>query len=248
MEKERIDDLGIDNLKIIQNKDYFCFGIDSVLLANFVVSNNNRNVIVDLCSGSGVISVIISAKKKYSKIFGVELQDEMYDLLKRNISLNSLEDKIIPIHDDIKSIEKIRKKVIEVTGNRAIDIIVCNPPYKKTKTGISNPNNVKYIARHEIMCNLEDVFKTASLLLNNKGKLYIVHKPERLVDLLEIARRYKLEAKRLKLVQPNLELKPSIVLIEYVKNGGNEIIIEKPIIEYTESGEYTKEIYDIYGM
>ena len=98
------------------------------------------------------------------------------------------------------------------------------------------------------MCNLEDVFKTASLLLNNKGKLYIVHKPERLVDLLEIARRYKLEAKRLKLVQPNLELKPSIVLIEYVKNGGNEIIIEKPIIEYTESGEYTNEIYDIYGM
>ena len=86
------------------------------------------------------------------------------------------------------------------------------------------------------------------ILLNNKGKLYIVHKPERLVDLLEIARRYKLEAKRLKLVQPNLELKPSIVLIEYVKNGGNEIIIEKPIIEYTESGEYTKEIYDIYGM
>lgn len=248
MEKERIDDLGIDNLKIIQNKDYFCFGIDSVLLANFVVSNNNRNVIVDLCSGSGVIPVIISAKKKYSKIFGVELQDEMYDLLKRNISLNSLEDKIIPIHDDIKSMEKIRKKVIEVTGNGAIDIIVCNPPYKKTKTGISNPNNVKYIARHEIMCNLEDVFKTASLLLNNKGKLYIVHKPERLVDLLEIARRYKLEAKRLKLVQPNLELKPSIVLIEYVKNGGNEIIVEKPIIEYTESGEYTKEIYDIYGM
>ena len=248
MEKERIDDLGIDNLKIIQNKDYFCFGIDSVLLANFVVSNNNRNVIVDLCSGSGVIPVIISAKKKYSKIFGVELQDEMYDLLKRNISLNSLEDKIIPIHDDIKNIEKIRKKVIEFTGNGAIDIIVCNPPYKKTKTGISNPNNVKYIARHEIMCNLEDVFKTASLLLNNKGKLYIVHKPERLVDLLEIARRYKLEAKRLKLVQPNLELKPSIVLIEYVKNGGNEIIIEKPIIEYTESGEYTKEIYDIYGM
>ena len=154
----------------------------------------------------------------------------MYDLLKRNISLNSLEDKIIPIHDDIKNIEKIRKKVIEVTGNGAIDIIVCNPPYKKTKTGISNPNNVKYIARHEIMCNIEDVFKTASLLLNNKGKLYIVHKPERLVDLLEIARRYKLEAKRLKLVQPNLELKPSIVLIEYVKNGGNEIIIEKPII------------------
>ena len=109
MEKERIDDLGIDNLKIIQNKDYFCFGIDSVLLANFVVSNNNRNVIVDLCSGSGVIPVIISAKKKYSKIFGVELQDEMYDLLKRNISLNCLEDKIIPIHDDIKNIEKIKK-------------------------------------------------------------------------------------------------------------------------------------------
>lgn len=248
MEKERIDDLGIDNLKIIQNKDYFCFGIDSVLLANFVVSNNSKNVIVDLCSGGGIIPVIISAKKKYLKIFGVELQDEMFDLLQRNISLNKLDDKIIPIHGDIKNISKLRDTIISKTGNGVVDVIVCNPPYKTEKTGIGNLNSVKYIARHEVMCNLEDIFKTSSSLLNNKGKLYIVHKPERLVDLFEIARRYNLEAKRLRLVQPNLKLKPSIVLIEYVKNGGNELIIEKPIIEYTQDGKYTQEIYDIYGM
>lgn len=248
MEKERVDDLGIDNLKIIQNKDYFCFGIDSVLLANFVNSNSKKNIIVDLCSGSGVIPVIISAKKKYAKIFGVELQNEMYNLLSRNICLNKLEDKIIPIHEDIKNIVNIRKQIINNTGNGVVDIIVCNPPYKTIKTGVSNPNTIKYIARHEVMCNLEDIFKTSSQLLNNKGKLYIVHKPERLVDLLEIARKYNLEAKRLKLVQPTLNLKPSIVLIEYVKNGGNELIIEKPIIEYTEDGKYTKEIYDIYGI
>ncbi|MDD3304344.1 MAG: methyltransferase [Clostridia bacterium] len=248
MQNERIDELGINNLKIIQNKEYFCFGIDSVLLANFVVSNSSKNVILDLCSGSGVIPVILSAKKKYKQIFGVELQDEMVDLFKRNILLNQLGMKIIPIQEDIKNVKKIRETIMQLGYNGAVDIIVCNPPYKKQKTGVSNSNNIKYIARHEVMCELEDVFETSSELLNTKGKLYLVHKPERLVDLLAIARKYQLEAKRIQLIQPTLKLKPSIVLVEYVKNGGNEIVIEKPLIEYKENGEYTEELLAIYGM
>lgn len=243
---ERMDDLGIQNLKIIQNKQYFCFGTDSVLLANFVNSNNSKNNIIDFCSGSGVISVLISAKKKCDKVVAVELQKEMYDLLKRNVQCNNLDEKIIALNTSIQNVEIIRKKMIEKTGEGTADIIVCNPPYKKIGEGIKNPKDVKYIARHEVCCKLEDIFDSASKLLNTKGKLYIVHKPERLTDLICIARKYRLEAKKIKLVQPNLNLKPSIVLVEYVKDGNSEVIVEKPLIEYDENGNFTNEFLKIY--
>lgn len=246
MENERIDELGIKDLKIIQNKEYFCFGIDSVLLANFVNSSNKENVIIDFCSGSGVIPVIISAKKKYKKIFAVELQKEMFDLLDRNIKLNSLEDDIIALNEDIKNIDVIKKEIIKSTGNGTVDVIVVNPPYKKEGTGVKNPGNVKYNARHESLCSLNDVFYSASKLLNTRGKLYMVHKPERLVDLLAIARENRLEAKKIRFVFPTVKSKPSIVLVEYVKDGGNELNILEPLIEFKEDGQYSEEIYNIY--
>ncbi|MEG2348798.1 MAG: methyltransferase [Clostridia bacterium] len=248
MDNERIDKLGILDLKIIQNKEYFCFGIDSVLLANFVNSNSSKNVILDLCSGSGVIPIIISAKKKYSKIFAVELQEKMYELLDRNIKLNNLEESIIGINEDIKKIDKIKKIIIRETSNGTVDTIVVNPPYKKKGTGIYNPTDIKYIARHEEMCTLEDVFKTSCVLLNTKGKLYIVHKPERLADLICIARGYRLEAKKIRLVYPTKSSKPSIVLVEYVKDGGNEVNILEPLIEFKDDGTYSDEIRNIYDI
>lgn len=242
---ERIDDLNIDGLKLIQNEKYFCFGTDSVLLANFINTNKPCNVI-DMCSGSGVISLIISKKKRCKNIFAVELQDEMFDLLEKNINYNSLNDKITAIKANIKNVKSIREKILEKFGNEAIDVIVCNPPYKTVGTGISNKDQVKYIARHEVMCNLEDVFVTSSKLLNTRGRLYLVHKPERLTDLISLARKYRLEAKRIRFVQPNINLKPSIVLIEYVKDGKNEIIVEKSLIEYNLDGSYTDEFLKIY--
>lgn len=238
MDKERIDDLGINGKKIIQNTDYFCFGIDSVLLANFVESNSSKNNIVDLCSGSGVISVIVSQKKKCNKIYAVELQNEMYDLLDRNIKINSLEEKIIPLKGDVKSFSMKEK----------VDIVVSNPPYKEVGTGVENTNTVKYIARHEKECTLEDIFKCSSKLLKQKGKLYLVHKPQRIPDLISEARKYKLEPKKMRLVYPTINSKPSIVLMEYVYFGGNELEVLSPLIEYNENGEYTKEIFEIYGM
>lgn len=238
MDKERIDDLGINGKKIIQNTDYFCFGIDSVLLANFVESNSSKNNIVDLCSGSGVISVIVSQKKKCNKIYAVELQNEMYDLLDRNVKINSLEEKIVPLKGDVKNF----------TMNEKVDIVVSNPPYKEVGTGVENPNTVKYIARHEKECTLEDIFKCSSKLLKQKGKLYLVHKPQRIPDLISVARKYKLEPKKMRLVYPTINSKPSIVLIEYVYFGGNELEVLSPLIEYDENGEYTKEIFEIYGM
>lgn len=247
-ETQRIDSLGIDDLKIIQDTKYFCFGMDSIILANFVESISTNNVIVDLCSGTGVIPTIISAKCKYKKIFGVELQKEMFDLFSENLKLNKLEDKIVGLNNDIKDIDLIRKSVMEITGKENVDIVVSNPPYKKIGTGTINDNDVKYIARHEAMCNLEDIFITSSKLLKSRGKLYLVHKPERLVDLLDISRKYNLEAKRLKFVYPKVNSAPSIVVIEYMKDGKDELKVLPPLIEYGEDGKYTDDIYKIYGM
>ena len=237
MNNERIDDLNLNGKKIIQNTDYFCFGIDSVLLANFVSSNSSKNVVVDLCSGTGVISVILTQKKKLHKIYAVELQDEMYNLLKRNIKLNNLEDCIYPFKANIKDYYLDKK----------VDIVVCNPPYKEIGTGLQNENNVKYIARHEKECTLEDVFKCSSKILKQKGKLYLVHKPQRLVDLISLARKYNLEPKNIRFVYPKFNSSASIVLVEYVFYGGNEINVLPPLIEYDEFGNYTEEILDIYG-
>lgn len=248
MEKERIDDLGVNNLKIIQNTDYFCFGTDSVLLANFIASNSSNNVILDLCSGGGVIPIIISAKYNYSKIFAVELQNEMFNLLERNVELNNLQEKIYTLQEDIKDFNSIKQKLIEETRRSTVNIITVNPPYKPKGRGIVNDHSVKYIARHEEMCTIEDIFFTSSKLLEYKGKLYLVHKPERIVDLLAIARKYNLEAKKIRYVYPRVNVKPSIVLIEYVKGGGNETLMLPPLIEYNEDGSYTDEIYKIYGM
>lgn len=244
---ERIDDLGINDLKIIQNKEYFCFGTDSVLLANFVKSENSNNVVLDLCSGSGVIPIILSAKKKYKKIFGVELQSEMYDLFDRNIKINSLEDSIIPIKENVKNIKDIRKKITSIMGKDKIDIIICNPPYKEIGTGLTTNHDVKTIAKCEVMCNLEDIMNTSSKLLGKGGKLYLVHKPERLSDLICFGRKYNLEAKEIRFVYPKIDKKPSIVLISYRKDGGNETKVLEPLIEYNENMSYTDEIYNIYG-
>lgn len=245
---ERIDDLGINDLKIIQNKEYFCFGTDSVLLANFVKSENSNNVILDLCSGSGVIPIILSVKKKYKKIFGVELQSEMYDLFDRNIKINNLEDSIISINENVKNIKDIRKKIASIMEKDKIDIITCNPPYKEIGTGLTTNHDVKTIAKCEVMCNLEDIFITSSKLLGKGGKLYLVHKPERLSDLIYFGRKYNLEAKEIRFVYPKIDKKPSIVLISYRKDGGNETKVLEPLIEYNDDMSYTDEIYRIYGI
>lgn len=245
---ERIDDLGINNLKIIQNKEYFCFGTDSVLLANFVESNSSKNTILDLCSGSGVIPILLTSKVKYNKILSVEIQDEMYNLLQRNLELNNLKNDIFVLQDNVVNYSNILKYIKENLNKEYVDIITVNPPYKEKGRGIINEDKVKYIARHEELCTLEDIFKTSSKLLKDKGKLYMVNKPERLVDLLAIARKYNLEAKKIKYVYPKVNMKPSIVLIEYVKYAGNEVIIMPPFIEYGEDGNYTREMKEMCKM
>ncbi len=244
----RVDELGIDNLKVVQDTDYFCFGMDSILLANFVKSNSSKNVIVDLCSGSGVIPIIVNAKQKRKKVYAVELQKEMYDLLSENIKMNDLQNDIKILNEDIKNVNSIKDFIYQNDLSNKVDIITCNPPYKAIGTGIINPTDVKYIARHEEKCTLEDIFICANKLLNVKGKLYMVHKPERLADLITLARKNNMEPKYIRFVYPKVDMSPSIVLIEYSKKGGNELKILPPLIEYTSTGEYTEEVYKMYGI
>lgn len=245
---ERIDDLNLNGKKIIQDTDLFLFGMDSVLLANMVKGTNKNTNILDLGTGTAVMPVILSEKVKCNKVIGIELQDKMYDLAVKNVELNGLENKVYILQDDIKNVNNIRKEIINIIGKDTVDIVISNPPYKKVGTGTLNDIDEKYIARHEVKCTLEDIFKTTSKLLKFKGKLYIVHKPERIVDLICIARKYNLELKTLTFLQPTKDKKPSIVLLEYVLGGGNECTVLPNIIEYDEQGNYTERIYEIYGM
>lgn len=245
---ERIDDLNINNLKLIQNKEYFMFGIDSVLLSSIVKSSPNF-CIVDFCTGSGVIPLLLTTRVKFAKIVGVELQKEMYDLAVRNVKLNNLEESIDVLNLDIKEYKKIIEYIKEnVNKSGNVDVIVCNPPYKEVGTGIVNENCVKYIARHEEKCTLEDIFLSSKKLLKTKGKLYLVHKPERLADLICLARKYNLEVKNIELLQPTLDKKPSIVLLEYVKNGKKGLNISPVITQFDENGEYSQKIKEIYRV
>ena len=245
---ERIDDLNLNGKKIIQDTDLFLFGMDSVLLANKVKIKNKKAVVVDLGTGSAVMPVIIAEKNNDCKIIGVELQQKMYDLAVKNVKYNNLQDKVSVLKENLKNVENIRKYIVDVVGKDKVDIVISNPPYKKVGTGSKNEVDEKYIARHEVECELEDIFKTASKLLKFKGKLYLVHKPERMVDLISLARKYNLEAKEIQFLQPTISKKPSIVLIEYVFGGGNECIVLPNLIEYEENGNYTKEILNIYGI
>lgn len=237
---ERIDDLGLDNLRIIQNTDGFCFGIDSILLADFSKNIKNNSKVVDIGTGTGIISILLSKKSKASKIYGVEIQTEVADMARRSVELNNLQDKVEIINDDIKNINKY----IE---NNSIDVIVSNPPYKKLNAGIKNENEKLLISRHEIKCNLQDIAEISRKLLKDKGEIYLVHKSERLVDILTTFRQNKLEVKLLRLIQPTIESDSNLVLVKAVKNGGEFLKIEKPLIIYKENGEYTDEILEIYN-
>ncbi len=237
---ERIDDLEFDNLKIIQNIEGFRFGIDSVLLANFAKKIKRNSIVVDIGSGTGIISIILSKKANIKKIYGVEIQKEFADMSKRSIELNKLEDTIEIINDDIKNINTYIK-------NNTIDAIVTNPPYKKVKTGVVNENEKLLIARHEVKCNIKDIAEISTKLLKDKGEIYLVHKPERLVDIITSFRKNKLEVKEIRFIQSTIESKPNLVLVKAVKNGGEFLIVDKPLIIYKEKNVYSDEILEIYN-
>lgn len=236
---ERLDDLHRNNYRIIQNTDKFCFGMDAVLLSGYTRVLPGENVL-DLGTGTGIIPILLEAKTKGKHFTGLEIQKESADMAKRSVALNGLEDKIDIVTGDIKEASKI-------FGTASFDVVTSNPPYMNHNHGIVNPTAAKAIARHEILCSLEDVIREAARLLKQGCRFYLVHRPFRLVEIINVLSSYKLEAKRMKLVYPYEDKEPNMVLMECVKGGGRNLTVEAPLIVYKEPGIYTDEIYDIYG-
>ena len=239
-ENERIDDLEFKNLKIIQNKNGFCFGIDSVLLSDFSKNIKKDSKVLDLGTGTGIISILLCGKTNLREIIGVEVQKEVYDMACRSAKLNDIEDKFKLINENVLNLENIFE-------NGYFDVIVTNPPYKKQNTGITNENNRKLISRHEILANLEDFIRVSNKMLKDKGEFYMVHRPERMVDIFSLMRKYKIEPKEVRLVFSNEKNPPKMVLIKGIKNGGEYLKFRENLYIYKEDGSYTDEILKIYG-
>lgn len=239
-DNERIDDLQLNNLKIIQNKNGFCFGIDSVLLSDFSKEISMGSTVLDLGTGTGILGILLCGKTNLSKIYGVDVQEEVCQMAKRSIKLNNLENRFEIINDNIKNLNTIFE-------NCSIDAIVSNPPYKKDNSGLKNESKTKLISRHEITASLEDFVEISSKLLKNNSSLYMVHRPERLSDLFYLLRKYKLEPKKLRMVQSYFDSKPKLVLVKATKNAKSFLNIENPLIIYNKDGTYTNEILKIYG-
>ena len=239
-ESERIDDLEFKGLKIIQNERGFCFGIDSVLLSDFAKNIKKNGLVLDLGTGTGIIPILLCGKTELKKIIGVEIQKEVSDMAKRSSKLNNLEDRFQVLNEDILNLNKIYE-------NQTFDAIVTNPPYKKKDTGIINEDERKIISRHEITAKLEDFIKVSKDLLKDKGEFYMVHRPERLVDIFSLLRKYKIEPKELRFVYSNINKPPKLVLVKGIKNSKSFLKVDKNLYIYDDKGNYTNEILKIYN-
>lgn len=237
---ERIDDLEYKGLKIIQNKNGFCFGIDSVLLSDFAKNIKVEAEVIDIGTGTGIISLLLCKKTSLKKVYGIEIQEEVAKMAEKSIKLNNLENKFEIINSNIKDI-------FEYLEKHKFDVVVTNPPYKKNNTGLKSLDKKQLISRHEIECTLEDVIGQASLLLKDLGEFYMVHRAERLVDIMCLLRKYKLEPKQIRFVHSKSNEKPSLILIKAVRCAKEFLKIGEPLIIYNDDGTYTDEILEIYG-
>lgn len=236
---ERIDDLNRNSYKIIQNKDKFCFGMDAVLLSGFALVKPGEKVL-DLGTGTGIIPILLEAKTQGDHFTGLEIQSESVDMAKRSVLLNHLEQKVDIVLGDIKEASKI-------FGKASFDVITSNPPYMNDNHGLQNPELTKAIARHEVLCNLDEVVREAAALLKPGGRFYLVHRPHRLIEIVNTLCHYRLEPKRIKMVHPFIDKEANMVLIEAIKGGKSMVKIEKPLIVYKAQNVYSEEIYSIYG-
>lgn len=227
--------LGFKDYYIVQNTQMFNFSLDSVLLPHFVTINKNVNKILDIGCGNAPIPLILSTKTK-AKIIGVEIQKEVYDLAKKSVSINKLEDQIDIINADINDI-------YNQFETESFDVITCNPPFFKiNKQSNLNKSDYKTIARHEVKLNLDDIFKIGKKLLKNNGYIAIVHRPERLLDIITTMRKYNIEPKRIQFIYPKTNMDANILLVEGTKNGKESIKILPPIYIHLDNGEYTDQI------
>lgn len=238
-ENERLDDLQRNGLKIIQNPAKFCFGMDAVLLSGFTKVADGGEVL-DMGTGTGILPLLLYAKNNAHHITGLEIQEESADMAARSVQINALTEQISIVVGDIKSADTIFPKA-------SFDVITCNPPYMIADHGMTGENDPKTIARHEVLCTLDDVCHTAAVLLKPGGSFCMVHRPFRLPEIMTTLMKYKLEPKRMQLVYPYADKEPNMVLIESIRGGRPRMTVEKPLIVYKEPGVYTDEIYSVYG-
>ena len=243
-ENERLDELQRNGYRIIQNPEKFCFGMDAVLLSGFARAKEGDKVL-DLGTGTGIIPILMEAKTKAFHLTGLEIQEESADMARRSVALNGLEERIRIVQGDIKEAGTL-------FGAASFDVVTCNPPYMIGQHGLTNPEAPKAIARHEILCTLEDVIGQTAKLLCPGGNFFLVHRPFRLAEIMVLLCRYKLveyklEPKRIKFVHPFVDKEPNMVLIEAKRGGKPRMTVEKPLIVYKEPGIYMPEIYEIYG-
>ena len=236
---EGIDDLQLKGLKLIQKQQGFRFGVDAVLLSDFA-NIKNKHRVVDLCTGTGIIPFLAYGKYNPKEVIGLEIQDDMVEMANRSSELNDITDIVKFVHGDLKD-----KKLRDSLGK--FDVVTVNPPYKLNNAGIVNPNDKLAIARHEVMCTLEDVIIASRRLLKDNGRMFIVHRPERLADIFGLMRKYKIEPKRVRMVQPNTKKAPNIVLVEGQRDGGAFLKWEETLYVYDDNGNYSEEIDRIYG-
>lgn len=236
---ERVDELQRNGYRIIQNPKRFCFGMDAVLLSGFVHVRPGERVL-DLGTGTGIIPILLEAKTEGRHFTGLEIQPESADMARRSVLLNHLETKIDIVTGDIKDASNC-------FGASSFDVITTNPPYMISEHGLRNDQDAKTIARHEVLCTLEDIVRESARILPPKGRFYMVHRPFRLAEIMCAMTAYGIEPKRMKLVYPYVDREPNMVLIEGLRGGKKRLTVEKPLIVYQEEGKYTDEIVDIYG-
>ena len=238
-EGERLDELQRNVYGIIQNPARFCFGMDAVLLSGFAKAKAGEKVL-DLGTGTGIIPILMEAKTDAADFTALEIQEESADMARRSVAYNHLEDKIKVVTGDIRDASNI-------FGASSFHVVTTNPPYMTAQHGLTNVYEAKTIARHEVLCNLEDIIRESARLLMPGGRFYMVHRPFRLAEIISLMVQYRMEPKRMRLVYPYVDREPNMVLIEGLRGGKSRMTVEKPLIVYKEPGKYTDEIYDVYG-
>ena len=236
---ERVDDLQ-NGFFVIQDPKKFCFGMDAVLLSGFARVKKDEAAL-DMGTGTGIIPILLSQRTEGKHFTGLEIQAECAEMAARSVRYNCLEDRVRIVQGDIK-------EAAGIFGAASFDVVTCNPPYMIGQHGLRNPDLPKAIARHEVLCNLEDVVSQAARVLRDRGRFYMVHRPFRLAEIMNELTKYKLEPKRMQLVYPYIDREPNMVLIEALKGGNSRITVEPPLIVYKEPGVYTENILKIYDM
>ncbi|MBR4015950.1 MAG: tRNA1(Val) (adenine(37)-N6)-methyltransferase [Anaerotignum sp.] len=235
---ERVDDLHRDGAHIIQDPKRFCFGVDAVILSGFARVKKGERVL-DLGTGTGIIPILLAAKTEGKSFVGLEIQPESAEMAARSVAMNEMEDRVLVLEGDIK-------EAGQLFGGSSFDVVTSNPPYMNEGGGLVNPFEAKAIARHEILCSLEDVIGAAAKCLRPGGRFYMIHRPHRLTDILVLLRQYRLEPKRLRFVHPYAEKAPTMVLVEAGRGGKPMVKIDPPLVIYRAAGQYTEEIVEIY--